>query len=72
MNEWTQYELCCDSPELLQVLKVLEISLLYSTDWVPVQVQELEVREHAQSVPGNRPARRTAGRQSSVCRSVFQ
>lgn len=42
------------------MLKVLEVSLLDSADRVPVQVQELEVREHAQSVPRDRPVRRTA------------
>lgn len=48
-----------NSPELLQVLKVLEISLLHSADGVPVQIQELQVGERAESVPRNRPARRT-------------
>lgn len=47
-----------DSPELLQVWKVLEISLLDSADRIPVQIQELQVREHAQSVPRNRPVRK--------------
>lgn len=32
------------------MLKVLEVSLLDSADWVPVQVQELEAREHAQGI----------------------
>lgn len=43
------------------MLKVLEVSLLDSADGVPVQIQELEVRKHAQSVARNRPARETAG-----------
>lgn len=46
-------------PEFLQVLKVLEISLLDSADRIPVQVQELQVWEHAQGIARNRPATRT-------------
>ena len=36
--------------------EVLEVSLLDPADGVPVQVQKLQVRENAQSVPWNRPA----------------
>lgn len=42
------------------MLKVLEISLLDSADGVLVQVQELQVREHAQSIPWDRPAGKTS------------
>lgn len=49
-------------PELLQMLKVLEVSMLDSADRVLVQIQELQVGEHAQSVPRNRPGRKTSAR----------
>lgn len=43
------------------MLKVLEVPLLDSADGVPVQIQELEVWKHAQSVARDRPARKTTG-----------